>query len=93
MKPHIGNLPKTLTEPELRTLIVAFAEPSSLEIARDRGSESKGYGFAEFANDDLARAVITGLAGREISGQKLTVAEARPRKSDTRGQTPSVPRV
>lgn len=82
MKLHIGNLPKTVTEPELRELVVAFAEPASLELVKDHAGSSKGFAFAEFANADHARAVITGLDGKDVSGQALKVAEARPRKGD-----------
>lgn len=82
MKLHIGNLPKTVTEPELRELVVAFAEPGSLEIIKDNAGGSKGFAFAEFANDDHARAVMTGLDGKDVSGQVLKVGEARPRKGD-----------
>jgi RNA recognition motif-containing protein len=92
MKLHLGNLPKTLTEPELKKLVTAFAEPTSLEIIKDHAGASKGFGFAEFANADHARAVITGLDGKEVSGQVLKIGEARPRKGDKPAQAPGAPR-
>ncbi len=80
MRLHIGNLPKTFTEPELKTLIAGFAEPGSLEIAKDNAGQSKGFAFVDVASDDGARAVIAGLDGKELDGRALKVSEARPRK-------------
>lgn len=80
MKLHIGNLPTSLTDTELTEMITPLASPSSVEIVRDRSGVSKGFGFAEFATDDEARAVITGLNGRDVAGKVLKLGEARPRK-------------
>jgi RNA recognition motif-containing protein len=83
MKLHIGNLPKSVTDAELSQMISAIAQPTSVEIVKDFGGTSKGFGFAEFASDDEARAVITGMDGREVGGQALKLGEAKPRRTDT----------
>jgi RNA recognition motif-containing protein len=83
MKLHIGGMPKTLTDAQLSDLITPFGKPSSVEIVKDPTGASKGFGFAEFANDDQARAVIAGLDGKAVDGQPLRVSEARPRKEKT----------
>ena len=83
MKLHIGNIAANVTDAELKTAIDAFGETSSVEIVRDRSGASKGFGFAEFANADHAKAAIAGLDGKDISGQAVKVAEARPRKEDS----------
>jgi RNA recognition motif-containing protein len=80
MKLHIGNLSKAVTETELKDLITPFGTASSVEIVKDHAGTSKGFAFAEFADASQANAVITGLDGKEISGQAVKVAEARPRK-------------
>lgn len=85
MRLHIGNLPKTITDGELNDLIAAFAKPTSLEIIRDSAGTSKGFGFADFATDDDARAVIAGLNGKTVGENELKLGEARPRKPDARG--------
>lgn len=82
MKLHIGNLPKTVTDTELTELLVPIARPTSLEIIKDSTGVSKGFAFAEFATDDEARAVIAGVNGRDLGGQEIKLAEARPRKRD-----------
>ena len=82
MKLHIGNLSKSVTEAELKTLITPFGTPASVEIIKDHDGASKGFAFAEFADDGQARAVISGLDGKDVGGQMVKVAEARPRKAD-----------
>ena len=89
MKLHIGNLPKSVTDSELTALITPIAKPTSLEIIKDSTGVSKGFGFAEFATDDEAKAVITGLNGKNVGGNELKLGEARPRKGDA----PPAPRA
>ena len=76
MKLHLGNLPKNLTDAEVKDLIVPFAEPGSLEVIRNEAGESKGFGFAEFADDAHAKAVIAGLDGKDVGGQTLKIGES-----------------
>jgi len=80
MKLHIGNLSKSVSEAELKDAITPFGAPASVEIIKDQAGTSKGFAFAEFADADHARAVITGLDGKEIGGQTVKIGEARPRK-------------
>jgi len=84
MKLHIGNIAKTVTEPELKALVVAIAEPSSFELIKDQSGVSKGYGFADFTDDAAANAVLKGLDGKEVAGQILKLGEARPRKTGSK---------
>jgi RNA recognition motif-containing protein len=80
MKLHIGNLPKTGTDEQFKELLSPFGE-ATLELVKDNTGVSKGFGFADFANNDQAAAAIKGLDGKDVGGQALRVAEARPRKS------------
>ncbi len=82
MKLHIGNLPKSLTEAELKALITPFAEPTSVEIVKDSAGTSRGYAFVVFTDAEQGKAVQTGLDGKEVGGQTLKVGEARPRKGE-----------
>ena len=82
LKLHFGNLSKSVTEAELKDLVTPFGAPATLEIVKDPGGASKGFGFAEFENADHARAVIAGLDGKEIAGQAVKIGEARPRRGD-----------
>ena len=87
MKLHIGNLPTSATEAELTELITPIAAPISLEIVKDRTTGvSKGFGFAEFATDAEAKAVIEKVNGHDLGGNVLKLGEARPRKADGGGR-------
>lgn len=81
MKLHIGNLPKSVTDTELNQMISAIAQPTSVEIVKDIAGASKGFGYADFASDDEARAVIAGMNGRDVGGQELRLGEAKPRRT------------
>ncbi|MGA7614240.1 MAG: RNA-binding protein [Thermoanaerobaculia bacterium] len=82
MKLHIGNLPKSTTESELKELIGAFGQPATLEIIKDSDGSSKGFGFVEFSDNGQAQAAIAGLDGKDVGGRTLRVSEARPRRTD-----------
>ena len=91
MRLHVGNLPKQLTDAQLNDLASPFGAMSSFEVAKNHGGDSKGFGFIEFANDDHARAAITGLDGKEVEGQALKVSEARPKRSAGPVPAPEAP--
>lgn len=81
MKIYLGNLSRDMTDEQLKELAAQFGTPTSAEVVRDRDSGgSKGFGFVEFANDAEARAAITGLDGKEVSGHTLKVSEANAKK-------------
>jgi len=81
MKLYVGNLSYNTTEDELRDIFAAYGQPDSVKVITDRDTgRSKGFGFVEFANDQEARAAISGLNGKDLGGRALTVNEARPRE-------------
>jgi RNA recognition motif-containing protein len=82
MKLHIGNLPKNVTDAELTEMIKVIAPPTTVEIVKDFAGISKGFGFADFATDDDARAVISAMDGRDVGGQALKLGQAKPRRTD-----------
>ena len=85
MKLYVGNLSKQVNDAQLNELATPYGKLVSANVATERSSgESKGFGFIEFANDDEAKAAITGLDGRDVNGQNLKVNEAKPRKDAAR---------
>jgi cold-inducible RNA-binding protein len=81
MKIYVGNLSKQVTDKDLNDLAVPFGTLQSANVATERSTgQSKGFGFLEFANDDEARAAISGLNGKDVRGQTRTGNEARPKK-------------
>ena len=81
MKLYVGNLSKQVTGAQLSELAAPYGKIVSSNVATERSTgASKGFGFVEFSTAEEARAAITGLNGRDVNGQALTVNEAKPRK-------------
>ena len=75
-----GNLSKDVTEEDLRAEFRAFGTVSFVNIVKDRTKRaSAGFGFIEMPEQLEAEAAISGLHGKELKGQALTVNDARPR--------------
>ncbi len=89
MNIYVGNLPRDISEEELRTAFAAFGQVQNVSIIRDRFSgEPRGFAFVEMPGKAEAAAAIDGLNGKDLKGQKLIVNEARPRTDDRRGGRP-----
>ncbi len=85
MNIYVGNLPRNVTESELKEAFLAYGEVSNASIIKDKYSgESRGFGFVEMPNRDEAEKAITALNGQELKGRALTVNEARPRQDRPR---------
>jgi cold-inducible RNA-binding protein len=85
MKLYVGNLSKQVSDAQLKDLVTPYGTIVSSNVATERSTgASKGFGFVEFSTADEARAAITGLNGRDVNGQALTVNEAKPRKEPAR---------
>lgn len=86
MRIYVGNLSYDATDEDLRTTFEDFGEVESATIIKDKFSgKSKGFGFVEMPSDEEAQSAIEGLNGQELKGRKLNVNEARPPRSDDRG--------
>lgn len=87
MKLYVGNLAHDVTEQELQAAFEAFGEVESVNIVMDRETgQSKGFGFVQMTDKDKAAAAIEGMNDKEINGQSVKVAEAKPKpKSNFRG--------
>lgn len=79
MKLYVGNLPYNVADDQLRDIFARFGVPESARVITDRESgQSKGFGFVEFNDAEIARQALT-LNGTDFGGRSLTVNEARPR--------------
>ncbi len=78
MKLHIGNLPFSVGEDELKNLLSAYS-PDEVTLIKDKFSgRSKGFGFANIPSDEDAQKAISELNGKDMGGRELKVSEARP---------------
>jgi len=83
---YVGNLPWSANEEDLRDLFSARANVTveSARVVSDRETgRSKGFGFVELEEQDLAGSVEA-LNNFEYDGRPLTVNEARPREERPR---------
>ena len=79
VKLYIGNLSPLLCFPEIEDLFTPFGSLQSAELITDPATGlSRGFGFIEMETEAAAQAAITGLNGKEVDGQALTVNEVRP---------------
>jgi cold-inducible RNA-binding protein len=78
MKLHVGNLPFTVDDEELKNL---FSEYNAEEVTliKDKFSgRSKGFGFVTISDEAVAKKAISELNGKDVGGRELKVSEARP---------------
>ncbi len=78
---YVGNLPFRTMEEDLHAFFGDAGFPlDQASVVRDRTSgESRGFGFVEIADRDLAEQAIQSCNGRELGGRALVINEARPR--------------
>lgn len=79
-KLYVGNLPYEYGETELEELFADYGDiESSVVITDKRTGRSKGFGFVELADDELADKAIEDLNGSDAGGRNIVVNVARPK--------------
>jgi len=81
----VGNLPWTVTTPQLRDLFSKF-NPESAEIQKGLTGRSKGFGTVVFRSETEATAAVSALNNTNVDGRDITV---RYDKDSSATQTPS----
>src|SRR6267143_4188982 len=85
-KIYVGNLSFQTTDADVNDMIREVGQVESVQIITDRDTgRSKGFGFVEMSDDAAAAKAIERFNGKEVNGRALTVNEARPKDSDSRG--------
>ncbi len=80
MNIYVGNLPFRMSDQDLTELFAEYGEVVSARIIKDRETgRSKGFGFVEMDDDNLANEAISSLDGAAVQGRNIRVNEARPR--------------
>ena len=80
-KLYVGNLSYEVTEEDLKKNFGEIGECIEANIVRDKYSgNSRGFGFVEMATEEEAQEAIRKLNGGELSGRKIIVQEARPKR-------------
>ncbi|MBN2483279.1 MAG: RNA-binding protein [Candidatus Omnitrophica bacterium] len=90
-KIYIGNLDFGMSEEDLRNVMAEKGlNPKDVKVIKDKMSgRSKGFGFAEFENEEETQNAIDTLNGQEINGRAVQVNKARkmqPRRDNFGGR-------
>ena len=86
MNIYVGNLNWSMTDADLQELFTPYGEVVTAKIVVDKfnNNRSRGFGFVEMADDEAARAAISGLNDLDLSGRKLVVNESTPKPEGER---------
>lgn len=76
-KLYIGNLSYDASESDLFELFSTVGPVQNIEIARDKNMNSKGFGFAEMASVEAARALAEKFHRSQFMDRQLVVTGAR----------------
>ena len=81
MNLYISNLSYNISDEDLRQLFADFGEITSAKVIMDRETgRSRGFGFVELSDDELAKKAIEELNQASYDGKVINITEARPRE-------------
>ena len=82
MRLYVGGLPYQTTEQDLIDLFEQIGQVTEVSVITDRDTgRSKGFGFVEMGDEQVARTAIERLNGTLLGGRTIMVNEARERQS------------
>ena len=81
MNLYISNLSYNISDEDLRQLYADYGEITSAKVIMDRETgRSRGFGFVELSDDELAKKAIEELNQASYDGKVINITEARPRE-------------
>ena len=81
MNLYISNLSYNISDEDLRLLFADYGEITSAQVIMDRETgRSRGFGFVELSDDELAKKAIEELNQASYDGKVINITEARPRE-------------
>ncbi len=80
VKLYVGNLSKSTTEDEIKTLFAQAGTVTSVEVIKDRDSgESRGFAFVTMTDQAGADKAISMFNAYSMGGRELKVNVAKPK--------------
>jgi RNA recognition motif-containing protein len=77
-KLHVGNIPSTVLEDDLRATFAKFGPVDNVEIARDSGTGlSKGFAIVAMAREQDAVTAIGRMNFTQYAGRTIGVSQSR----------------
>jgi RNA recognition motif-containing protein len=87
MNIYVSNLSFAVQDEDLSSYFAEYGEVTSAKVIMDKyTNRSKGFGFVEMSDDEVAKKAIAELDGATVDGRAIKVSEAKPRE-----QRPSRP--
>ncbi len=84
---YVGNLTPETNETTIRKQFERFGEVRDVRLISGRGDDDrKPFAFLSMGSVESAQAAATGMNGKEIDGQKVSVSEARSRRRSGGGR-------
>ena len=84
-KLYVGNLPYSFNDAALHDLFAAYGEVATANIVIDKmNGRSKGFGFVELADDEMAQKAILEMNNKPIESRNIVVSVARPKEDRPR---------
>ena len=81
MNLYISNLSYNISDEDLRQLFADYGEITSAKVIMDRETgRSRGFGFVELSDDELAKKAIEELNQASYDGKVINITEASPRE-------------
>lgn len=81
MNLYISNLSYNVTDEDLKELFAEYGEILSARVIMDRETgRSRGFGFVELKDDELAKKAIEELNQATYEEKVISISEARPRE-------------
>ena len=78
MNLYISNLSYNISDEDLRQLFADYGEITSAKVIMDRETgRSRGFGFVELSDDELAKKAIEELNQASYDGKVINITEAR----------------
>ena len=75
---HVGNIPSTVAEEDLRATFSKFGPVDSVQIVRDSGTGlRKGFAIVSMTRDEDATAAIGRLNFTQYAGRTIGVSRSR----------------
>ena len=82
---YVGNLAKSTTEAELKTLFTQAGSVASVDMVKDRNSgESKGFAFVTMGEQTEADKAISMFNAYSLADRELKVNVAKPKVEHTK---------
>ncbi len=78
MKLHVGNLPFSVDDEELKNIFSEYNPEEVALIKNNFSGRSKGFGFVTISDDEVAKKAIAELNKKDVGGREISVSEARP---------------